>query len=163
MINEALVPRLPPPPSHCPQIETEQASVESISTDKGDLLFALVSKREGNEVVGRQSSVVVGGSGVKKSRVGAGGELCAEGGCGSPEARPLQGSVAERETRQVHPSHAHSLSHHCRRFLPRSDFIAVLLLLICAQALCLGIQCASVAVYARFHCQGGGGGRGGIR
>ena len=38
---------------------------------------------------------------------------CAEGGCEpEPEARPLQGSVAGRETQQVHPSHAHSLSHH---------------------------------------------------
>ena len=58
----------------------------------------------------------------KKGRVGA-GELCAEGGCGSPEARPLQGSVAERETRQVHPSHAHSLSHHwLLAFLGRITF-----------------------------------------
>ena len=74
--------------------------------------------------------------GGKKGRVCA-GELCAEGGCGSPEARPLQGSVAERETRQVHPSHAHSLSHHYLDFLGRSDFISVLLLIaiMCRQAL----------------------------
>ena len=75
--------------------------------------------------------VVRGCAGEKGSGAG---ELCAEGGCGWPEARPLQGSVAERETRQVHPSHAHSLSHHCRRFLAGSDFIAVLII-ICAPVL----------------------------
>ena len=49
---------------------------------------------------------------------------CAEGGCEpEPEARPLQGSVAGRETQQVHPSHAHSLSHHwLLAFLGRITF-----------------------------------------
>ena len=67
---------------------------------------------------------VVGGwaRGVKREFT-AGGN-CAEGGCEpEPEARPLQGSVAGRETQQVHPSHAHSLSHHwLLAFLGRISF-----------------------------------------
>ena len=63
-----------------------------------------------------------GARGVKREFT-AGGN-CAEGGCEpEPEARPLQGSVAGRETQQVHPSHAHSLSHHwLLAFLGRISF-----------------------------------------
>ena len=120
--------------------------METISTDKGDR-GAVVSGKSGQDcikwrsrakcrligVAGRRSCAVWGRG---KKRQGK-GELCAEGGCEPPQARPLQGSVAERETRQVHPSHAHSLSHHYLDFLGRSDFISVLLLIaiMCRQAL----------------------------